>query len=581
MGSDDTEPEEHPTAAALPRNRGSRPSLDNSRYRLGDVLGRGGMGEVVAAQDTTLGREVAIKRLLEEQPSAELEARFMREAQVQGRLDHPSIPPVYEVGHDGARCPYIVMKRLSGITLAEIINQVEAGSIPYPREKLLRAFIDVCLAMELAHTRGVVHRDLKPSNIMLGEFGEVYVLDWGVAKVLTESGRRLPTPRPDETQAGTIIGTPVYMAPEQRDGSPDVDGRADVYALGRMLCEILSGKRMRKPVGKDAERRPSSYAPFVEVAPELDELCVAATDPEPRDRIASARELADRVQSFLDGDRDLALRRKLALAHLEEAQTRYDRDTSRANALREAGRALALDPTLTAAADLVGRLMLETPKTLPAEVKRSLADVDLAAIRRAGRVGVIAYLCYLVFVPALAAIGMRSVGYLVALVVNALALAISAWAGIRWPTARWRVPVMIVGNFVMVAIFARMFTPFMIAPGIAAVTALVIFRNPLFRGRWMVPTIVALALGVALPWLAERLGWLTPTHTFVGGGVLLRSFVIEMRPIGLGIGLIFYASAIVTVAALISHIHARAQRQAEQQLHLHAWRLRQLVPEPA
>src|SRR5262245_24046955 len=186
MVPDDTDPDategsaDQPTVAEVPSVRTPRMTLDGGHYRLGEKLGSSGMGEVLAAHDTLMGREVAIKRLLDDRPSVEVAARFTREAQVQGRLDHPSIPPVYELGRDGQQRPYIVMKRLSGTTLAEILSQAEAGTAPYEREKLLRAFIDVCLAIEFAHTRGVIHRDLKPANIMLGEFGEVYVLDWGV-----------------------------------------------------------------------------------------------------------------------------------------------------------------------------------------------------------------------------------------------------------------------------------------------------------------------------------------------------------------------------------------------------------------
>ena len=596
MGTDDdrhdTEPTraDQPTLAEQPQARAQRTSgtwtaLDGGHFRLGEKLGRGGMGEVVVAHDTVMGREVAIKRLLSMQPAADDEARFMREAQVQGRLDHPSIPPVYELGRDHEGRPYIVMKRLSGTTLAETLNKIEAGALPYPRERLLRAFIDVCLAIELAHTRGVIHRDLKPANIMLGEFGEVYVLDWGAAKLIGDTAsERLPTPRPvtdaEHTQDGTVIGTPMYMSPEQRDASRDLDGRADVYALGRLLCEILAARRLRAPVRAEHDRRPSFHAPDREVPPELDDLCVTATAPRRDDRIGSARELADRVQRYLDGDRDLALRRTLAAQHLQSARALYDRDETRADALREAGRALALDPTLAPAADLVGRLMLERPRALPPDVERTLAEVDVQDIQRTARVGMTAYLAYLAFVPAMLVLGVRSPGYPVAIVALALALSVAAWSGVHRPLARWRVPVLLVGNALVVAMFSRMFTPFMVAPGIAAVTALVLFRSPAFRGRWMVPTVIILSLGVAVPWLGEQLGWFASTHGVVDGALVLRSPAVDMPRIGLGIGIIFYCLAITTVAALISRVHTRGQRAAEQQLHLQAWRLRQLVPQP-
>lgn len=588
MAPDDTVPEPKPednTTPDKPHARAPRLAWDSSRYRLGDVLGRGGMGEVIAAHDLELERDVAIKRLLDDRHSEHLESRFVREARVQGRLDHPSIPPVYDIGRDREGRPYMVMKRLSGTTLAEILKQVEAGTIPYARETLLRAFVDVCLAVELAHARGVIHRDIKPSNIMLGEFGEVYVLDWGVAKLLGASDAddpRLPLSAGsgDATLTGAAIGTPSHMAPEQRDGRHAIDARADVYALGRTLCEILAAKRLRTAAASDAERRASQRAPERDVPPELDELCYAATAPEAGDRIAAARVLADGVQHYLDGDRDLALRKKLAADHLGHAYVLHDRDETHTSALREGARALALDPTLAAAADLVGRLMLETPQTTPPEVESSLAQLDRTVARRNARVGMIAYLGYVAVALPLTAFGLHSPAYPAAFVATSLVLALAAWYGTRTPAAPWRVPVIVVGNAVLVAICARAFPPMTIAPGIAAITAMVLFISPAFRDRWMVPTALVLLLGVALPWAAEEAGWLTPTHANVEGGILLSSPALDLRELGLGVGLV-YTAILLGAAAIISRVHARAQRQAERQLHLQAWRLRQLVPERA
>ena len=132
------------------------------------------MGEVVLARDQQLDRDVAIKRLRSANPSPATVQRFLREAKIQARLDHPSIVPVHQLGSDASGQPYFVMKRLSGTTLAAHIRKVTKS----PQE-LLRAFVDVCLAIDFAHQRGVIHRDLKPENVMLGEYGEVYVIDWG------------------------------------------------------------------------------------------------------------------------------------------------------------------------------------------------------------------------------------------------------------------------------------------------------------------------------------------------------------------------------------------------------------------
>ena len=183
------------------------------RYRLGRRIGKGGMGEVMAARDEQVGRDVAIKRMRAANPSERSIARFLREASVQGRLEHPAIVPVHEIGRDDDHLPFFVMKKVAGTSLAALVSYRDEAT----QQRMLRAFADVCLAVEFAHVRGIVHRDLKPDNIMLGDFGEVYILDWGVAKVVGEqddfsdvdsgSGEHA-------TKAGTAIGTPGYMAPE-------------------------------------------------------------------------------------------------------------------------------------------------------------------------------------------------------------------------------------------------------------------------------------------------------------------------------------------------------------------------------
>src|SRR5688500_11830288 len=137
------------------------------------------MGEVVRGHDVEIGRDVAIKRLRGAQASPDAAARFLREAKIQARLEHPAIIPVHTIGRDAEGQPYFTMKRITGVTLAEVLPRDEL-----PRQRLLRALVDVCNAMDFAHGRSVVHRDLKPSNVMLGDYGEVYVLDWGLARVL-------------------------------------------------------------------------------------------------------------------------------------------------------------------------------------------------------------------------------------------------------------------------------------------------------------------------------------------------------------------------------------------------------------
>ncbi|MEO8553453.1 MAG: serine/threonine-protein kinase, partial [Kofleriaceae bacterium] len=295
-------------------------SLPDPGYQVGELIGRGGMGEVVVAQDQRIGREVAVKRIRAKSPTHDAVDRFLREARIQARLDHPAIVPVYELGTDTDGLPYFTMKRLTGVTLTKHI----ADGTPIKRQ--LRALVDVCLAIQLAHTRGVVHRDLKPSNIMLGDYGEVYVLDWGVARVIADQTRATHpmhaiTGRDDAiedgTTSGAILGTPGYMPPEQIRGS-EVGISADVYALGAILFEILAGEPLH-PRGEAAlattlthpQEAPARRVTDRTIPPELDGVCFDALAEAP-DARPTARELADRIQAYLDGDRDVERRRILA-----------------------------------------------------------------------------------------------------------------------------------------------------------------------------------------------------------------------------------------------------------------------------
>ncbi|MCA9680069.1 MAG: serine/threonine protein kinase, partial [Myxococcales bacterium] len=225
-----------------------------ARYGLEGKLGRGGMGVVVEAQDRRIGRRVAIKRLAGA-PLAGAVERFVREARVQGRLHHPAIPPVYDLAIQSDGRPYFAMRRLHGLTLAEVLHRQASGDAEararWTRGRLLTAFVDVCLALEYAHQHGVIHRDVKPSNVVLGEFGEVYVLDWGVAYLAElddDAAREVGRGLPAELADGAGAGTTGYMPPEQLAGG-EVDARLDVWALGAVLYELLAGE----PLLRDAE----------------------------------------------------------------------------------------------------------------------------------------------------------------------------------------------------------------------------------------------------------------------------------------------------------------------------------------
>jgi serine/threonine-protein kinase len=543
----------------------SRPArLTGARYELDEELGHGGMGEVIAARDGQIGRGVAIKRMRAKDPTPRQVARFMREARIQGRLEHPSIVPVHELGRDVDGRPYFAMKRLAGRTLAEMLAAAPAERAP--RQRLLRAFVDVCMAAEFAHTRGVVHRDLKPENIMLGDFGEVYVLDWGVAKLLaadaadaadTEDTASRDSDTRLVTRVGAAIGTPGYMSPEQARGDATIDARSDVFALGTVLAEILA-------VDGD-------------VPPELDALCTFARRGAAAERLATARELGDGVQRYLDGDRDLALRRELARTHYAAATAAFARGgvADHATAIREAGRALALDPKLAGAAELVTRLMLEPPREIPPEVEVALAsDAETAKIMNVA-ISRWAQLGYLALLGALAASG--ELVWTFALAVPMAVAQASLW-WVRPGRATPPLILFLAGNVGLIAVLAHVYSPVLLAPCSAALTGLMFALVPPDAWFLRAPGLIAILCTAALaPALAEVLGLLSPTMRVDAAGLHLFGPGLLDGPM-LTIGLTALAPvAYIAIGVLIGRGLRLAERQARRALHLQAWQLRQLV----
>ncbi len=267
------------------------PDLSGTRYVLGREVGRGGMGSVWEAEDPELGRVVALKVLDLPDAAGDLAARLKREARVLARLEHPGVVPVHDVGTLPDGRPWYAMKLVRGDRL-----DAAAALLPTLRERL-RLFLRVCEPVAFAHARGIVHRDLKPSNVMVGPFGEVLVLDWGIARLLDEeASERRPGPpaeppiEPCEpraggpgTAAGTVLGTPGYMAPEQARGDGGVDARADVWALGVLLRglagpEALRARRLAAIVAKATAERPAER---YEGAPALAADVVRYLDGEP------------------------------------------------------------------------------------------------------------------------------------------------------------------------------------------------------------------------------------------------------------------------------------------------------------
>lgn len=291
------------------------PSSGGGDYEVLGDLARGSMGAIKIARDRSLQRLVALKMLDPTSALPNAAARFLDEARITAQLQHPSIVPVYAIGTIDDD-PYFTMQLIEGRTLRDVIDSIARRQpddlVRYGHVRLLNILIQVCNSIAYAHSRGVIHRDLKPANIMLGEYGEVFVMDWGLAKIVkTKVERPVVGGRPDQaafqTRVGDVTGTPAYMAPEQALGLVGaLSERSDVFALGAILYEFLTG---RPPFVADSMiatlrlaqhgqiQLPSAVAPRAEILPALEAITMRCLARDPMDRYASATELRDELEA--------------------------------------------------------------------------------------------------------------------------------------------------------------------------------------------------------------------------------------------------------------------------------------------
>ncbi|MEQ1568060.1 MAG: serine/threonine-protein kinase [Myxococcota bacterium] len=245
-------------------------AADRKRFDPIGTLGMGGLGEVLAARDLDIGRRVAIKRMRRDRASTAAVVRFVQEVRTAGSLDHPNIVPIYDVGHEEDGTYYFVMKYVDGETLESLIGRLARGDGEAHRvwtvERRLALYVQILHAVAFAHGQGVLHRDLKPANVMLGRHGEVQLLDWGVAKRRSDGKPDADTVvdgsdsdwagsvsgRTTDTRAGSLVGTPRYMAPEQARGEV-ADERSETYTLALILYELLALEHPRGKVDQVAE----------------------------------------------------------------------------------------------------------------------------------------------------------------------------------------------------------------------------------------------------------------------------------------------------------------------------------------
>jgi len=333
----------------------ARRTKKDGRYIIEGEIARGGMGTVLRAVDCDIRREVAVKYLLD-QSDAGKKARFVEEAQITGQLEHPNIVPIHELGVDALKRLFFSMKMVKGRSLAQVLDLHRTNPKTAEKEfslgRLLNIVISICNALAYAHSRGVVHRDLKPANIMVGDFGEVYVMDWGLAKVVKGEGQMAEVPAPmasvvagasaaglaavpanqtistkraskvetsrqpeaDLTQEGAVLGTPVYMPPEQATGNLQaIDHRSDIYSLGAILYEMLT---LQPPIAKEGgyldilmrvmqgeivapeQRNPARAG---KIPKELSAIAMKALAKHPQHRYQSVEALRQDIERFQEG----------------------------------------------------------------------------------------------------------------------------------------------------------------------------------------------------------------------------------------------------------------------------------------
>jgi eukaryotic-like serine/threonine-protein kinase len=589
------------------------------RYRDRRRLGEGGMGEVRLCADLRVGRDVAVKVIhAGRDTSSDMQARFVREARIQGQLEHPSIVPVYDLGVRPDGAAFFTMKRVRGLTLEEIVEGLRAGdstiTAAYGKRRLLSAFSQVCLAVAFAHARGVVHRDLKPANVILGEFGEVYVLDWGVAKLVgvpdveSESASdeaESDAPVRDETlgvqtAAGSILGTLGYMAPEQLRGDTELVGPcSDIYALGTMLFELVTLEPLHPRTSPNATvtstlqgadaRLSTRDTPWGSV-PELDGISVRATTMDPEQRFESARQMHESIERFLDGDRDLEKRRELAREHMraaEESLRKAKEDPSqetaeRTRAVRELNSALALDPSDRSALRSMIEVLLESSDHLPKEAEEELEASRRGMRSRSARAAAMGFLACFCLDPLLAWMGIRSWTALVVMGIPLVTIVAYAFYLSRRPLhSAWAYALL---GFLAASVAAStvpLFGPFVLVPSIMVACMLPIAVSTRADRSKRSLLLVFGAVGLVVPFALQFLGVLPASYAFSGGVITIQPWAVNFPGSSVALLLLAEALAVLIVPMLVIGRSIDALVSAERRVFAQAWTLRQLMPDEA
>lgn len=555
------------------------------------------MGEVQLCADHRIGRQVAMKVIRGGQAETEeVRARFLREARVQAQLEHPAIVPVYDLGFNDEGQVYFTMKRIRGRTLDSVVDALREGD-PDPslaRRRLLTAFAQVCLAVDFAHQRGVLHRDLKPANLMIGEYGEVYVLDWGLAKI---SAHPSDDPEVDleglaegdshDTDPRRLLGTPGYIAPEQLEGNSSP--RSDVYALGAILFELLTheflnlGEAPLVRIGSTIDgpdARASVRRPDLDIPPELDQLCQRATATAVSERFASARELHDALERVLDGDRNVELRKQYAERAAEEAQTLADAaiagdDASRAPAMRAIARTLGLDPGHKGALSHLAKLLASPPTHLPPEAARALDDTQDEQARLESRHGALGFVSFVIYVPLVLWMGLRDATWLTIATTCMLASAAVLYYTSRQPAPRrrqWFTAA--VGTLALVSLY-RLFGAFVFLPTIIVGHVVSYATSPDPKLRWGAVGMGILGLCAAAA--ADWWGLFARQSEAIAGALTINPGIASFPDGPTQLVLLLASIGLVSTPVVIIGRTRDALTRARRRIETQAWHFRQML----
>jgi serine/threonine-protein kinase len=539
---------------------------EDERYEAIGVLGRGGMGEVRLYKDRRIARYVAYKMLrglVADEPS--YRSRFLLEARVQGQLEHPSIVPVYDLGETEDGELYFSMKSVRGITLHQALESIRHGvsTAQYTRRRLLTAFGNVCQAVDFAHKRGVVHRDLKPQNVMLGDYGEVYVLDWGIAKVMHKDETPLVErvevpPREQATRAGATLGTPKYMAPERKHGV--ANPQTDVFALGMILADILDA---HEDLGVD---------------PELDAIKLRAIALGAEERYPSARALHEDLEHYLDGRRDLEMRKQLADTHARRAadalaRAQQDPD-ARSLAGQEIGRALGLDPQNRVALSTLMAMLTDVPAQLPPAAQADMEQRWKERQHRTTRISTLSTLTMLALIPMFMWMGVRDWR-----LVGIYATLVACAAAVQWFGGPNRITfaMALILLLASVTVLETSMGLFGVVAAAFAIVALAWRMNVHKTGHGL---LILLACGawIVMPFVLGELGWISPTYVVRDDLLCVLPKMHAFPSLPTRVSMVLAMFGAIGAAVIYGRLYITELRRAEHKLSFQAWQLQQLVP---